>query len=47
MFKVESPCLSLELVISENLKSKNDDDLLVKIIFAGYADSSIRKWDLA
>lgn len=43
LFKTESSCLSLELILtSEN----NDEETLVKNLFAGYSDSSIRKWDL-
>lgn len=40
MFKVDKRCLSLELVRS------SDEKELVKFIYAGYSDSSMRKWDL-
>ena len=41
LFKSESRCLSIELV-----KDKVNENSLVKTLFSGYADSSIRKWDL-
>jgi hypothetical protein len=40
LFKVEHRCLSLDLV------KGGDEKALAKFIYAGYADSSIRKWDL-
>ena len=40
LFKVDALCLSLDLV--RNVP----EDQIVKNIFAGYSDSSIRKWDL-
>ena len=40
MFKVDALCLSLDIV--RNVP----EDQIVKNIFAGYSDSSIRKWDL-
>lgn len=42
LVKAENRCLSLELV-TEGQSEKT----LVKTMFAGYDDSSIRKWDLA
>jgi len=40
LFKVDALCLSLDLV--RNVP----EDQIVKNIFAGFSDSSIRKWDL-
>jgi len=40
MFKVDALCLSLDIVRNVS------EDQIVKNIFAGYSDSSIRKWDL-
>lgn len=39
LLKMDSRCLSLELI-------SNTSDKSVKYLFSGYADSSIRKWDL-
>ena len=41
LFKVDQRCLSIEIV-----KNNEDPKSLVRNIFSGYADSSIRKWDL-
>jgi len=42
LVKAEDKCLSLELIVT-----KNDEKTLVKSLYAGYSDSSIRKWDLS
>ena len=39
LLKMDSKCVSLELIC-------NTTDNSVKYLFSGYADSSIRKWDL-
>jgi WD40 repeat protein len=41
LVKADEKCLSLELIHDIDEKS------LVKSLFAGYSDSSIRKWDLS
>jgi len=41
LVKTDEKCLSLELIDDIDEKS------LVKSLFAGYSDSSIRKWDLS
>lgn len=43
LVKVESKCLSIELVIDPKASEKS----LVKSLYAGYDDSSMRKWDLS
>ena len=42
LVKTESRCLSLEL-ITQGISEKS----LVRVLYAGYDDSSIRKWDLS
>lgn len=44
LVKVEDKCLSLELLTTDSVASEKT---IVKSLFAGYADSSIRKWDVA
>ena len=41
LLKMESRCLSVEL-----LNSKTEEKQIVETLFAGYSDSSIRKWDV-
>ena len=43
LVKSDSKCLSIELIID----SKSDEKSIIKSLFAGYGDSSIRKWDLS
>lgn len=43
LVKVESKCLSIELAIDPKASEKS----LVKSLYAGYDDSSMRKWDLS
>ncbi len=42
LVKAENRCLSLELV-----KDGVNEKSLVKALYAGYDDSSIRRWDLS
>jgi WD40 repeat protein len=44
LVKVEDRCLSLELVTTDSTASEKT---IIKSLYAGYADSSIRKWELA
>eukprot|EP00347_Sterkiella_histriomuscorum_P013585 403364154 len=47
LFKAESSCISIELIKPvEQDGSFKSEDKLVNQLFAGYSDSSIRKWDL-
>jgi WD40 repeat protein len=46
LVKAESKALSIELVLPPP-PTTSDEKSIVKSLFVGYADSSIRKWDLA
>ena len=43
LIKADDRCLSLELAVD----SESNEKSLVRTLYAGYADSSIRQWDLA
>ena len=44
MIKVDSKCLTLT-VEEKDIETSLKDKEIVKFIYAGYSDSSMRKWD--